>query len=111
MAPVMVLIFGIAPPTAVGTDLESAGTTKVVGAWIHGKKGTIDKQILALMFCGSLPTEVLTLIGSFASMHAPDKVVRGDLRDARPGGQQDDRVLTMLFPGCCAPLYHSRVNV
>jgi uncharacterized membrane protein YfcA len=76
MAPVMVLIFGIAPPTAVGTDLESAGTTKVVGAWIHGKKGTIDKQILALMFCGSLPTEVLTLIGSFASTHAPDKVVR-----------------------------------
>ena len=111
MAPVMILI-GIAPPTAVGTDLWSAGTTKVVGAWIHGKKGTIDKQILALMFCGSLPTEVLTLIGSFASTHAPDKSSPlGDLRDARPGGQQDDRVLTMLFPGCCAPLYHSRVNV
>ena len=48
----------------------------MVGAWIHGKKGTIDKQILALMFCGSLPTEVLALIGSFASTHAPDKVVR-----------------------------------
>ena len=63
------------------------------------------------MFCGSLPTEVLTLIGSFASTHAPDKSSPlGDLRDARPGGQQDDRVLTMLFPGCCAPLYHSRVT-
>ena len=51
----------------------------MVGAWIHGKKGTIDKQILALMFCGSLPTEVLTLIGSFASTHAPDKVVRSGI--------------------------------
>lgn len=62
MAPIMILIFGVAPPTAVGTDLWFAGTTKVFGAWIHGKKGTIDKQILVLMFCGSLPAAVLTLI-------------------------------------------------
>jgi uncharacterized protein len=62
MAPIRILIFGIAPPTTVGTDLWFAGTTKVVGAGIHGKKGTIDKQILALMFCGRLPAAVFTLI-------------------------------------------------
>src|SRR5450631_3323933 len=62
MAPIMILIFGIAPSTAVGTDLWFAATTKMFGAWIHGKKGTIDKQILRRMFCGSLPAAVLTLI-------------------------------------------------
>ena len=62
MAPVMILIFGVAPSTAVGTDLWFAATTKIVGAWIHGKKGTIDKQILRRMFCGSLPAATLTLV-------------------------------------------------
>jgi uncharacterized protein len=62
MAPIMILIFGISPPTAVGTDLWFSGTTKIVGAWIHGRKRTIDKQILVLMFCGSLPAAALTLI-------------------------------------------------
>ena len=62
MAPIMILLFGVAPSTAVGTDLWFAATTKIFGAWIHGKKGTIDKQILRRMFCGSLPAAILTLI-------------------------------------------------
>ena len=62
MAPIMILLFGIAPSTAVGTDLWFAATTKVFGGWVHGKKGTIDKQILRRLFCGSLPAAVLTLI-------------------------------------------------
>jgi uncharacterized protein len=62
MAPVMILLFGVAPSTAVGTDLWFAAVTKIVGAGIHGKKGTIDKQILRRMFCGSLVTSALTLV-------------------------------------------------
>ena len=62
MAPIMILIIGIAPSTAVGTDLWFAGITKVVGGWIHGKKGTVDWQIVRRMFYGSLPAAVLTLI-------------------------------------------------
>jgi uncharacterized membrane protein YfcA len=67
MAPIMILLFGIAPHTAVGTDLWFAATTKIVGAWIHGKKGTVDKQILRRMFCGSLPAAILTLIWLYTS--------------------------------------------
>ncbi len=67
MAPIMILIFGLSPSTAVGTDLWFAATTKIVGAWIHGKKGTIDKQILRRMFCGSLPSAILTLIWLYAT--------------------------------------------
>jgi uncharacterized membrane protein YfcA len=62
MTPIMILLFGIAPSTAVGTDLWFAAGTKIVGAWVHDRKGTIDWQILRRMFCGSLPAAALTLI-------------------------------------------------
>jgi uncharacterized membrane protein YfcA len=67
MAPIMILIFGIAPGTAVGTDLWFAAITKVVGGWIHGKKGTIDKLVLKRMFIGSLPAAALTLAWLYES--------------------------------------------
>ncbi len=62
MAPIMVLIFGVAPATAVGTDLWFSAITKIFGGLIHGRKGTIDWQILRRMFSGSLPAAVLTLL-------------------------------------------------
>lgn len=62
MAPIMILIFGVAPSTAVGTDLWFAAITKIVGGWVHGKRGTIDWQIVRRMFYGSIPAALLTLI-------------------------------------------------
>jgi hypothetical protein len=62
MTPIMVLIFGVAPATAVGTDLWFAAITKIFGGWVHGKKGTIDWQILRRMFAGSIPAALLTLL-------------------------------------------------
>jgi uncharacterized membrane protein YfcA len=58
----MILAFGIAPTTAVGTDLWFAAITKIVGGWVHGKRGTIDWQILRRMFYGSIPAALLTLV-------------------------------------------------
>lgn len=62
MAPIMILAFGVAPHTAVGTDLWFAAITKLFGGWIHGKRGTIDWQILRRMFYGSIPAALLTLL-------------------------------------------------
>jgi uncharacterized protein len=62
MAPIMVLIFGVAPATAVGTDLWFAGITKVFGAVVHRTRGTIDWQVARRLFWGSLPTSLLTLV-------------------------------------------------
>jgi uncharacterized membrane protein YfcA len=62
MAPIMMLLFGVAPATAVGTDLWFAAITKIFGGWIHGKKGTIDWQILRRMLLGSVPAALLTLL-------------------------------------------------
>jgi uncharacterized membrane protein YfcA len=62
MTPLMILIFGVAPNIAVGTDLWFAAITKIVGGLVHGKQGTVDRQILFRMFCGSIPASILTLI-------------------------------------------------
>src|ERR1039457_7288946 len=61
MTPIMILLFGIAPSMAVGTDLWFAAITKIVGGWVHGKKGSIDWQILRRMYYGSIPAAILTL--------------------------------------------------
>lgn len=62
MTPIMVLLFGVAPSVAVGTDLWFAAITKIFGGWVHGKKGSVDWQILRRMFYGSIPASMLTLL-------------------------------------------------
>jgi uncharacterized membrane protein YfcA len=62
MTPVLIMLFGIHPVTAVGTDLLYAAATKTVGALVHGLVGTIDWRIVALLTSGSLPMAILTVI-------------------------------------------------
>jgi len=62
MTPLLVLLFGIAPQTAVGTDLLYASVTKFVGSSIHGALGAVDWYVLRRLWLGSLPTAGLTLV-------------------------------------------------
>ena len=62
MTPMLVLLFGIAPATAVGTDLLFASTTKIAGSAIHGWKATIDWRIVRRLATGSVPAAALTLV-------------------------------------------------
>lgn len=61
MTPVLVLLFGIHPVTAVGTDLLYAATTKTFGTAVHGASGTVAWRIVGLLALGSLPATLLTL--------------------------------------------------
>ena len=61
MTPLLVLLFGIHPVTAVGTDLLYAATTKSVGTVVHGANGTVVWPIVALLAAGSLPATLLSL--------------------------------------------------
>lgn len=61
MTPILLLIFGVAPAAAVGTDLWFAAITKIFGAWIHGQKGSIDWEVLRRLFLGSIPAALLTM--------------------------------------------------
>jgi uncharacterized membrane protein YfcA len=62
MTPVLVLIFGVAPHTAVGTDLLFACITKVFGVLVHGRHGTVDWEVVRRLASGSLPTALATVI-------------------------------------------------
>jgi uncharacterized membrane protein YfcA len=61
MTPLLVLVFGIHPTTAVGTDLLYAAATKTVGAGVHGFKGTVQWKIVRRLACGSIPATIATL--------------------------------------------------
>ena len=62
MTPILVLLFGIAPHTAIGTDLVYASITKMAGFVVHHQHGTVDWQVVWRLAYGSLPAAVLTLL-------------------------------------------------
>lgn len=62
MTPILVLLFGIHPATAVGTDLLYASATKSVGTLVHGLNHTVDWRIVRRLTSGSLPATVITLV-------------------------------------------------
>ncbi len=61
MTPLLVLLFGIHPATAVGTDLLYAAITKAGGTTVHARKGHVDWRITGLLASGSLPAAGLTI--------------------------------------------------
>lgn len=62
MTPILLLFFGIAPHTAVGTDLWFAAITKLAITPMHRGKGLIDWLVLRRLWMGSLPASALTLL-------------------------------------------------
>ena len=62
MTPLLVLLFGVHPATAVGTDLLFAASTKTVGTLVHGFARNIDWRIVGLLMAGSVPATAATLV-------------------------------------------------
>jgi uncharacterized membrane protein YfcA len=61
MTPLLVLVFGVSPVTAVGTDLLFAAVTKSGGAWVHARRGGVDWHLVARLAAGSIPASLATL--------------------------------------------------
>lgn len=61
MAPIMILLLGVSPVTAVGTDLWFAAITKIVGGSIHHRRGNADLNIVKWLCIGSIPLAIATL--------------------------------------------------
>ena len=61
MTPLLVLLFGIHPATAVGTDLLYAGLTKICGSLVHGANDAIDWRVTRRLALGSVPAAALAL--------------------------------------------------
>jgi hypothetical protein len=62
MTPLLVLLFGVPPAVAIGTDLLYAATTKSAGALVHGRRGSVDWRIAGRLAAGSLPAAALTIL-------------------------------------------------
>jgi uncharacterized membrane protein YfcA len=83
MTPLLILIFGIKPVTAIGTDIFYAAITKSVGGYKHLKLGTVHRGIAFWMAVGSVPS---ALVGVWVI----------ELLQERYGDDLDSLVLGML---------------
>jgi uncharacterized membrane protein YfcA len=80
MTPILVLMFGVAPQTAVGTDLLYASLTKMFGTAVHHNHGTVDWGVVKRLAWGSLPAAALTL--AWMSLTETNRVKSGFIIDA-----------------------------
>src|SRR5262249_45930575 len=62
MTPLLILVFGVHPATAVGTDLLYAASTKTMGTLVHAAGRTVDWAVVGLLTIGSVPATVATIV-------------------------------------------------
>ena len=62
MTPLLILLFGIHPSTAVGTDLLYAAATKTGGSLVHGWSQSIHWPAVMRLASGSIPASIVTLL-------------------------------------------------
>lgn len=61
MSPILIMLFGVAPATAVGTDLWFAAVTKTAGSVVHHRQESADLPIVGWLCAGSIPAAIVTL--------------------------------------------------
>jgi uncharacterized membrane protein YfcA len=55
MTPVLVLLFGVPPLTAVSSDLVASAVMKPVGSAVHLRRGTVHLRLVGWLCLGSVP--------------------------------------------------------
>jgi uncharacterized protein len=80
MTPMLILVFGVTPVTAIGSDLAYAAVTKTVGGYKHWKQRTVDLTLSSWMALGSVPAAifgvyVLTLLEGWLGGDFEDAVI------------------------------------
>jgi uncharacterized membrane protein YfcA len=62
MTPLLILVFGIKPVVAVGSDLAYAAVTKTAGGFLHFRKGRVQASLAFWLAIGSCPGAVAGVI-------------------------------------------------
>jgi uncharacterized membrane protein YfcA len=80
MTPMLILVFGVTPTTAIGTDLAYAAVTKTVGGYKHWRQKTVDLTLSSWMAVGSVPAAifgvyVLTLLDDWLGADFENTVI------------------------------------
>ena len=69
MTPMLILIFGVTPVTAIGTDLAYGAVTKTLGGWRHWRHRTVDLGLTFWMAIGAVPSAVGGVVALKALQH------------------------------------------
>ena len=59
MTPMLILLFGVKPSSAISSDLVAAVVMRPVGAAVHLRKGTVNRRLVGWMVIGSVPMAFL----------------------------------------------------
>src|SRR5262249_53213700 len=59
MTPLLILVIGVRPTVAVGSDLAYSAVTKIAGAFQHHRQGTVNHRLAWRMSMGSVPGALL----------------------------------------------------
>ena len=62
MTPILLLLFGIAPQTAIATDLWFAAITKIAAMQVHKRGVGVDWQVVRRLWMGSLPIAIAVVV-------------------------------------------------
>jgi uncharacterized membrane protein YfcA len=76
MTPLLILIFGTQPTTAIGTDIFYSAITKMFGSWRHLKIGTVNMELVRWLALGSVPAAVagVALVSLLEQQISEDKL-------------------------------------
>jgi hypothetical protein len=55
MTPMLILLFGVTPSTAISSDLVAAVVMRPIGATVHLRRGTVNLRLVGWMVLGSVP--------------------------------------------------------
>src|SRR4051794_33307582 len=82
MTPLLVLVFGVQPLTAVSSDIVASLIMKPVGAGVHWRRGTVNRPLVEWLVLGSVPSAfvgvmVLRHLGNGPSLQGYVKVALG----------------------------------
>jgi uncharacterized membrane protein YfcA len=59
MTPMLILLFGVKPSSAISSDLVAAVVMRPVGAAVHMRRGTVHRPLVGWMVLGSVPMAFL----------------------------------------------------
>jgi hypothetical protein len=59
MTPMLILLFGVTPASAISSDLVAAVVMRPVGALVHLRAGTVNLKLVRWMVLGSVPAAFL----------------------------------------------------
>ncbi len=82
MTPILVLLFGVEPLTAVSSDIVASMVMKPIGGAVHLQRGTVHKKLVTWLVMGSVPTAFLGVLllrklGAGAALQGTVKISLG----------------------------------